>query len=70
MLSEVATRGRALRLYRRLLRYSGQLHLTDRHYFYNRVRAEFVQHRSEVDPDRINFLLQRGEALLSRGRVI
>jgi len=59
-----------LGLYRQLVRYGQNLTLTDKDYFYRRIRFEFERYRNTSDPRIIEKQLQRGRALLTRSRVI
>lgn len=47
-----------LRLYRDLLRYGQRLQLTDKAYFYRRVRAEFEKARDVQEDERKRFLFE------------
>lgn len=52
------TRTQVLRLYKDLLRYGENLKFTDKVYFKNRVKDEFLSGRSEKDDKVIDFLYQ------------
>lgn len=47
----------ALNLYRRLIRYGQQLQLTDKEYYFRRVKGEFRRNRSQSDPAAVQFSL-------------
>ena len=63
-----STRSIALSLYRQLLRYGEKLYYTDKQYFNERIRDEFVKHRNLSDNKLIEKQFQRGEALIRRNR--
>ena len=44
-----STRSIALSLYRQLLRYGEKLYYTDKQYFNERIRGEFVKHKNLSD---------------------
>ncbi|XP_037950049.1 uncharacterized protein LOC119681055 [Teleopsis dalmanni] len=64
------TRQETLRLYKHLIRYGSQLQLTDKSYFLGRIRREFRENREIQEPKQIEFCFRRGEALLTKGRVL
>ncbi|OQV25755.1 hypothetical protein BV898_00683 [Hypsibius exemplaris] len=66
----MSMRSPALALYKKLIRYSQNLQFTDKEYFVSRVRAEFEQNRENPLPENISRSIERGEALLKRGRVL
>ncbi|XP_017784508.1 PREDICTED: uncharacterized protein LOC108568096 [Nicrophorus vespilloides] len=59
-----------LRLYKDLLRYGQQLQLTDKTYFYKRIKKEFKNNKSLSDPTKVSFNYQKGLSLLERQAVI
>ena len=63
-----STRSIAISLYRQLLRYGEKLYYTDKQYFNERIRDEFVKHRNLSDNKLIEKQFQRGEALIRRNR--
>ena len=63
-----STRSIALSLYRQLLRYGEKLYYTDKQYFKERIRDEFVKHRNLSDNKLIEKQFQRGEELIKRNR--
>ena len=63
-----STRSIAISLYRQLLRYGEKLHYTDKQYFNERIRDEFVKHRNLSDNKLIEKQFQRGEELIKRNR--
>lgn len=44
-----------LKLYKDLLRYGQQLHLTDKQYYINRIKKEFVKNRELIEAEEINY---------------
>lgn len=44
-----------LQLYKDLLRYGQQLKLTDKDYYYSRIRKEFLKNKELTDPKSISF---------------
>lgn len=44
-----------LKLYKDLLRYGQQLHLTDKQYYINRIQKEFAKNRELIDVADINY---------------
>ena len=62
------TRSIAISLYRQLLRYGEKLYYTDKQYFNERIRDEFVKHRNLSDNKLIEKQFQRGEELIRRNR--
>lgn len=46
---------KVLLLYRDLLRYGKNLHLSDKNYFLNRIRVEFKKNKSLENSDEIEF---------------
>ena len=63
-----STRSIALSLYRQLLRYGEKLYYTDKQYFNERIRDEFVKHRNLSDNKLIEKQFQRGKELIKRNR--
>ena len=63
-----STRSIALSLYRQLLRYGEKLYYTDKQYFDERIRGEFVKHKNLSDNKLIDKQFQRGEELIRRNR--
>ena len=63
-----STRSIALSLYRQLLRYGEKLYYTDKQYFNERIRGEFVKHKNLSDNKLIDKQFQRGEELIRRNR--
>ena len=63
-----STRSIAISLYRQLLRYGEKLYYTDKQYFTERIRDEFVKHRNLSDNKLIEKQFQRGEELIRRNR--
>ena len=68
MTMSISTRSASLSLYRQLLRYGQKLCLTDKHYFSERIRAEFSKNKSLSDSDLIIKQINRGEELLRLNR--
>ena len=63
-----STRSIALSLYRQLLRYGEKLYYTDKQYFNERIRGEFVKHKNLSDNKLIEKQFQRGKELIRRNR--
>lgn len=63
-------RQQILKLYKDLLRYGQQLHLTDKEYYINRIKKEFVKNRELIDVTEINYNFKKGATLLDRKAII
>ena len=67
---DLPTRGMVLSLYRRLLRVSrGMPTRNRREYVVRKTQIEFRDHRSETDPERIQFLITLGETQLETAEI-
>lgn len=62
----------SLVLFKQLMRYGQGLKLTDKEFFFDRVRAEFRKNASKTlaSKEEVQFQLDRGQALLRRNRLM
>ena len=68
MKMSISTRPIVLSLYRQLLRYGENLQLTDKDYFFYRVRSEYAKNKTLQNNELIRKQITRGEELLKRNR--
>ncbi|KAL4222132.1 hypothetical protein ACF0H5_018172 [Mactra antiquata] len=59
-----------LSLYRLMLRKGRSLQLTDKNFYFRRVRDEFEKNRYLTSKEEIQFAVQKAEAFLKNDRVV
>uniref|UniRef100_A0A6M2CP08 Putative lyr motif-containing protein n=1 Tax=Rhipicephalus microplus TaxID=6941 RepID=A0A6M2CP08_RHIMP len=59
-----------LSLYRSLVRYGHRLELSDKKYYFKRIREEFEARKTLTEPKELQFYFNKGKAFLERKRLI
>ena len=59
-----------LGLYRRLLRYAGNLKFSDRNYVTKQIKIAFRSNQYLTDQKEIQFQMKRGQILLEKSRLV
>jgi len=62
--------GQATHLYKQLLRYGQTLKLTDRNYFYRRIRFEFEKNSILQEQQELVFQLEKARQFLKNKRLV
>ncbi|XP_077291079.1 mitochondrial ribosome and complex I assembly factor AltMIEF1 [Arctopsyche grandis] len=66
----MSSKREVLKLYKQLLRYGQQLHLTDKKYYQQRIVNEFKKNKDLLTKEDIDFNFKKGQQLLNKGLVL
>lgn len=70
VMPQTPSKNAVLSLYRSLVRYGYGLELSDKKYFFKRLREEFETRKSLTDPKELQFYFNKGRAFLERKRLV